>query len=772
MSTGQNWSFVHSLFCTPVDMSANSSLEFSLVCQLFENLSNSTSQHYSETTIKAWFQQHDATIDRKGPGGLALLSCLLPEKRPDRVYGLSQSRLEDIVAQSQCFGHSRLYELRRLQDRDGLDLASAIEQSLAVTDDPTIPVRPMMIQDINDTLDRVAASCAFSSPDHRGAARPGSIDSRTSLVRAFRRLYSVEAKWLVRLLLKDLRPAVMPVPLTLRLFHFLLPDLLRARNTLLDTLALLHSAAFHQMPANLSGESAKSSKEAVWPKLKPRAGTMVGLPVFEKARSIKHCCQLIGHRKVSVERKYDGEYCQIHIQRRRTGYDINIFSKSGRNSTLDRVRLHESIKKSLGLGSIEYKFHRQCILVGELLVWNVREQQIIPFHRIRQYVTREGRRLGCARDSPVSEEEHLMVMLFDLLLLDDIVCLHEPHDQRRRRLWATVRHVPGQVEIGERRKLDFRLESAPGRLAEQMAHAIAYGWEGLVLKDCRAPYLHYLDHWPHIKLKKDYIPGLGDSADLMIIGGRRDAQQAQALRMEELSWTTFYLACPVNKVAMQSANYKVTFRIVGFMERPCISIRDMRYLNNHSKLYQVPFKKCTLNMEIDIDQLQVAQPTELFTSPLVVEVVGAGFDRPPNTRYFTLRFPRVVKIHHDRRVEDVLDFVEYQQLADRSRAYATDEDDQVKEAWLTKLGHPRHGHRSMRETYSQDSISSDRSVATVTYSTVASHQVTNKNKRTLPEGNDTAMLPIKKKARLNIEPLILRANSNHGSQYDQRSSTV
>jgi hypothetical protein len=73
--------------------------------------------------------------------------------------------------------------------------------------------------------------------------------------------------------------------------------------------------------------------------------------------------------------------------------------------------------------------------------------------------------------------------------------------------------------------------------------------------------------------------------------------------MEELSWTTFYLACLVNKVIMQSTNYKVTFRIVGFVERPCISIRDMRYLNNHGKLYQVPFEKCTLNMEIDIDQL-------------------------------------------------------------------------------------------------------------------------------------------------------------------------
>lgn len=103
----------------------------------------------------------------------------------------------------------------------------------------------MMVQDINDTLDLVAASCAFSSPDHRSAAGPGSIESRTSLVRAFRRLRSVEAKWLVRLLLKDLRPAMIPALLTLRSFYFMLPDLLRVRNTLSHALALLQSATFY-----------------------------------------------------------------------------------------------------------------------------------------------------------------------------------------------------------------------------------------------------------------------------------------------------------------------------------------------------------------------------------------------------------------------------------------------------------------------------------------------------------------------------------------------
>ena len=43
-------------------------------------------------------------------------------------------------------------------------------------------------------------------------------------------------------------------------------------------------------------------------------------------------------------------------------------------------------------------------LAGELLVWNDQEQQIIPFHRIRQYVTCEGRPLGWARDVSVLDK--------------------------------------------------------------------------------------------------------------------------------------------------------------------------------------------------------------------------------------------------------------------------------------------------------------------------------------------------------------------------------
>lgn len=49
------------------------------------------------------------------------------------------------------------------------------------------------------------------------------------------------------------------------------------------------------------------------PLIQPQAGTLMALPRFDKARSIAHAHRLMEGREVSVERKYDGEYCQMHV---------------------------------------------------------------------------------------------------------------------------------------------------------------------------------------------------------------------------------------------------------------------------------------------------------------------------------------------------------------------------------------------------------------------------------------------------------------------------
>ncbi|KAK5216010.1 hypothetical protein LTR72_010984 [Exophiala xenobiotica] len=637
------------------------SLQFLDICQLFEQLLSLRNLESRESSVQEWFEQHQSDIRHRGAPALALLSCFFPEKRADRVYSLRTQQLEDMVIKAACLGHTRVSELRRLQGRDRMDFASAVQQVLSATDDSSNPPRPLTVDEVDHTLDRLASTCVFSSPKLREPITIGYTEVFDELVRVLRRLPSVGVKWMIRLLLKSLCPVEIPVTRTLRAFHFLMPDLLKVRTSLSGAVQLLEGDTISQLPVSPPCSLERSLKESARAEIEPRLGMMIGLQEFEKARSIQHCRQLAGHKEIHVERKYDGEYCQIHVSRTNSQHHIAIFSKSGRDSTMDRVGVHDAIKRCLGLGTSHCRFRDQCVLVGELLVWNDQMGQIMPFYKIRRYVSQGGRQLGCARDSPPSEDEHLMIMFYDVLLLDNILCLHEPLHLRRSRLETLISRKTGQAEIGEGIQIDLRHSSSISRLHDEMTSAIAKGWEGLVIKDWNAPTIS--------------LDG-GDSADLVIVGGRCDATAALMMGNIDLSWTTFYLACPTKKAVGFSPEIKPTFRVVGTVSRPCLAVADLRYLNEYGKLCQVPFAQSVSGIHIEISPKSFQLPTELFTKPVVVEVVGAGFDRPPNERFFTLRFPRIQKIHHDRTYADSLDFDEYQRLAKQSVVYLKERDHQ------------------------------------------------------------------------------------------------
>ena len=74
--------------------------------------------------------------------------------------------------------------------------------------------------------------------------------------------------------------------------------------------------------------------------LKPTLGVKIGRQPWFKGRSIKHCLDM-SHGRMSCEEKIDGEYCQIHIDLSKGRNCIQIFSKSGKDSTDDRIALHE-----------------------------------------------------------------------------------------------------------------------------------------------------------------------------------------------------------------------------------------------------------------------------------------------------------------------------------------------------------------------------------------------------------------------------------------------
>lgn len=88
---------------------------------------------------------------------------------------------------------------------------------------------------------------------------------------------------------------------------------------------------------------------------------------------------------------------------------------------------------------------------------------------------------------------------------------------------------------------------------------------------------------------------------------------------------------------------------------------------------QVPFTLSTPGHSVTIDQKGLSQPIELFKRPFVVEMMGAGFDKPGNVSYFALRSPLVQKVYLDRTIEDTVSFGELQEMA-RTTPQDDDED--------------------------------------------------------------------------------------------------
>ena len=161
-------------------------LQFFDVCQLFEQLSSSRDLQGRERSLHEWFERHNSAIGRRGASALALLSCLFPEKRADRVYGLRPEQLECIVTKAACLGHTRVAELRRLQGHEGMDFASAVQQVLSATDDISRPHPSISIEQVDQALDRLASTCSFSSSKLRESVRTGYNEASVELVRVFR----------------------------------------------------------------------------------------------------------------------------------------------------------------------------------------------------------------------------------------------------------------------------------------------------------------------------------------------------------------------------------------------------------------------------------------------------------------------------------------------------------------------------------------------------------------------------------------------------------
>jgi DNA ligase-4 len=283
-----------------------------------------------------------------------------------------------------------------------------------------------------------------------------------------------------------------------------------------------------------------------------------------------------------------------------------------------------------------------------------------------------------------------MIVFFDILLLDDDICLRKPHRERRLLLKDVVKVIDGYADIAEQHIVEFCRPDGRSRLETIFSRAVTERWEGLVLKGCEDPYFSIFPgsengsagRW--IKLKKDYIPGLGDTVDLALVGAKYDSRDAAALNLSTtIFWTHFYIGCLVNKDAVLQSAAQPKFRVMDVIDRNSMSLKNMQILNQFGR-----FGACSLDsnhrFRIEFGKDSLCDMNTAFKKPFVVEMLGGGFEKPSAARYFTLRFPRIQKIFLDRSFEEAASYQELQLLAEEARM-VPEEDLHQEEEWRRQL---------------------------------------------------------------------------------------
>ncbi|ORY19208.1 hypothetical protein BCR34DRAFT_472382 [Clohesyomyces aquaticus] len=660
------------------------SITFNDVCNLLESVERVSAHRPQLTAVRTksniheiisnWFTYHRNAIDGSSTNGAALLSALLPHRRKDRVYGLQPPLLSKKIMKLVNFNHGQRIFFDRWKERTHGDLGACTQKAMERWDGTFTKKPSTSLEKVDRLLVQLAAKSRFSDPSIR-SQREWDVSTDSMLKSILARLESCEVKWLIRLILREYATIDLDDSFIFSQFHFLLPDLLLFQNDFDAAMNLLRGdlSCYPSVPA--IGKE-KTLRVQASKKLKAVVGIKVGRPTFHKAWSFNNCFQLVGNRAWAADIKYDGEYCEIHVDLSKAPSDIQIFSKNGKDATTDRRDLHDTIRKALRIGEPDCLFRQKCIVLGELVVYSDKEQRILEFSKIRKHISRSGAFLGNAQDSLPHEWEHLMIVFFDVLLLDDRPILSECLQKRRDFLRDLVRSIPGRAMRSQWCLIDFKTESGRTDLKDVFAQTLANRQEGLILKPLHSPYFPLLSEAGNrqagyfIKLKKDYLGDMGgerDLGDFAVVGASYDAQVALKTTIKPLHWTHYHLGCLTNKSAVQKSGAKRKFKVVAVINLDkCIPKPELLYLNHHGPLRSAFVRPDSRIEQFDIEKSYSGgtRMSVAFKDPFVAEILGSGYEKAPNESFEMLRHPRIKKIHLDRTWEDTVTIEDLQRMAE------------------------------------------------------------------------------------------------------------
>ncbi|TFK17324.1 hypothetical protein FA15DRAFT_338182 [Coprinopsis marcescibilis] len=698
-----------------------SEFTFSFLCSLFRQISRIKPRSLNAPRIKRdeeppavklftqWVTHLRNRFGPLSPGTTGICFRLIfPEEDHKRKYDMKESRLSEMLAS--CYGFSKA-KFAQWDHSDasgclGQELRSILEQTNTNDDDF---ISPKTIYQVDDLLNELSACCAYTDASIIKLYPKNGRRKRKDIMRdLFCEMRPDDAAWLAQIILKDLRPLLYPLEemhftVSLKFFNTKAVAMLSKGQAMRiwDPSKTMQNACRVFSDLDRAADIFDTPPDQR-PKLVPVIGTMVESTKAQKCINVLSL--LKASRKIWAEIKYDGERAQIHVELRdgRPPH-ITIFSKSKRDSTLDRHFVHDIIREALGFtdGSSSGRIKENVILDAEMVAFN--GDKIDEFWRIRQLIetTAYGIRGKIRRrtvdanfesqPSMLSDDgcdtRQLGLVFFDVLSMGSSSKLFTPYHERRQTLESIIHPIPGKALLAERFPIVMSdISEAQESLRTIFAEQVADHQEGLVIKADESRYNDYKLPW--VKLKKDYIPGHGDSIDMVLVGASWEKNRARELRVGPDTYTTFYIGSFKDKFAPKP-ELEVFYTASYGLTRD--KLEELNFMIHSAETVSYPFSKRNEPKNYTFSLLKgLNPPSVLLQEPLLVELFGAGFTKFPGSKHYELRFPRIQKWFRpsERNWRNALDLRSLHDLArqvvgrDRSNK---DADDAINDIW----GDPR-----------------------------------------------------------------------------------